>query len=115
MEAKGSVLHFDDIMKLSIPAVRYALSFILKEKYNIRQQEIANKLGITQAAVNKYLNKKCSEEIVRLGGKIIKMKNADQVASRMIKAKKPGERNNMIDKLASNKEILKLASGNLPV
>lgn len=115
MEFKGSVLRFDDMMKLSIPSVRYALSIILKEKYRVNQTDIAKLLGITQAAVNKYLNKKCSNEIIHLGSKIIKTKLATQTAYQITKAKKESSRRELVDKLASSKEILKLGSENISV
>ncbi|MCL4391031.1 MAG: hypothetical protein QW194_04005 [Candidatus Micrarchaeaceae archaeon] len=56
-----------DLMKLSIPAIRYALAKGLSEKYSMDQSRIALSLGITQAAVNKYLSDKCSASISKLG------------------------------------------------
>jgi len=39
-----------------LPAIRSIVSTNLKEDYGLKQEEIANKLDITQAAVSKYIN-----------------------------------------------------------
>jgi predicted transcriptional regulator len=56
-------------IKYFIPATRASIAKILANKYNFSQLEIALKLGITQAAVSKYLNGKYSNEIKRLENK----------------------------------------------
>ena len=61
------VFERDNTIKMTIPAVRIAVARILKSKYKMGQEEIAKRMGITQAAVNKYLNGKYSDKT----GKII--------------------------------------------
>ncbi len=46
-----------------VPAVRYALIKALKTRYNKREEEIARELGMTQAAISKYLNGRLSEKV----------------------------------------------------
>lgn len=64
----------DSTVRAAIPAIRIAVAKLLKSKYNMGQQEIAKRMGITQASVNKYLNGKYSARIkkivtgVRAGG-----------------------------------------------
>ncbi len=53
-----------------VPAVRYVLIKRLKNKYNMREEEIARHLGITQAATSKYVSGKRSTRIKRTAGKI---------------------------------------------
>jgi predicted transcriptional regulator len=53
-------------VKYFIPATRASIAKILVNKYNFSQPEIALKLGITQAAVSKYLNGKYSNKIKKL-------------------------------------------------
>jgi hypothetical protein len=50
-------------IKYFIPALRASIAKILFEKYNLTQMEIALKLGVTQAAISKYLSGKYSKEI----------------------------------------------------
>jgi predicted transcriptional regulator len=53
------------MIRTAIPAVRVAVARLLKRKYNMGQQEIADRLGITQASVNKYINGDYSDRIGR--------------------------------------------------
>ena len=54
---------YDMATKEIIPAVRYALIKTLKTKYNKREEEIARDLGMTQAAISKYLNGRLSDRV----------------------------------------------------
>ena len=53
-----------------VPAARLLLIKELKKRYNMKEKDIADRLGIAQAAVSKYLNNKCSEKITRIASKI---------------------------------------------
>ncbi|MGC9133085.1 MAG: transcriptional regulator [Nanopusillaceae archaeon] len=46
----------EEFVKNILPTLRKELSMILYEKYKLSQQDIAEKLLITQAAVSQYLN-----------------------------------------------------------
>ena len=43
------------IAKEILPSVRSIVAFILYNEYNLTQTEIAEKMGITQASVNQYI------------------------------------------------------------
>jgi predicted transcriptional regulator len=46
------------IAREMIPAVRAYLADVMYTKYHYKQQEIANRLGLAQVAVSKYINMK---------------------------------------------------------
>ncbi|MCD6127686.1 MAG: winged helix-turn-helix transcriptional regulator [Methanomicrobia archaeon] len=45
------------IVKEVLPTIRSAVVFILYNEYKLTQTEIAEKMGITQASVNQYIQK----------------------------------------------------------
>ena len=51
------------VIKEFLPAMRAGVTKILSEKYNFTQADIASQLGLTQAAVSKYLSGDYSNEI----------------------------------------------------
>jgi len=53
-------------IKYFIPAVRASTARKLSKNHNLTQVEIASKLGITQAAVSKYLSGKYNKKIKNL-------------------------------------------------
>ena len=61
---------YEKATKEIIPAVRYALVKSLKTKYKKREEEIAQELGMTQAAISKYFNGKLSDKVKALEKKI---------------------------------------------
>ncbi|MEM3781526.1 MAG: winged helix-turn-helix transcriptional regulator [Candidatus Micrarchaeaceae archaeon] len=58
----GSI--YESATEKYLPVVRFEIANVLKNKYRMKEQEIAERLGITQAAVSKYINKK-SMKIMR--------------------------------------------------
>ncbi len=56
----------EKLIKVSLPAIRVALASALTNKYGIGQDGIADRLGITQASVSKYLSRRYSGDIARL-------------------------------------------------
>lgn len=55
-----------------VPAARAALILELKKKYKIKEEAISGYLGVTQAAISKYVNGKFSDEIKGVMGGIDK-------------------------------------------
>lgn len=94
-----------DLMKLSIPSVRYALAHELTRKYGMEQSQVAASLGITQAAVNKYLSGKCSARISKLGRLILSKGIVSGGAMRAASSYETEELNKLIDSIASGKEM----------
>lgn len=60
------LLACEETVKRFLPAIRVGLSKKLKNEYKFNQVEIASILGITQAAVSKYLSGKYTEWIRKL-------------------------------------------------
>ena len=68
------------MVKQIIPAVRVKVTKQLYSKYHFNQEYIAEKLGITQAAVSKYLSGKYTQEIKKLErDKIVKKISGDVI------------------------------------
>lgn len=74
-------------IKYFIPAIRAKIAKILANEYNLKQTKIALKLGVTQAAVSKYLSGKYSEEIKRLEKEKVIKKISFELASKLAKDK----------------------------
>jgi predicted transcriptional regulator len=51
------------VIKEFLPAMRANITKILDKKYDFTQEEIADRLGLTQAAVSKYLSGDYSKEV----------------------------------------------------
>ncbi|MDE1861170.1 MAG: hypothetical protein KGH72_05665 [Candidatus Micrarchaeota archaeon] len=63
---------YERATKEIVPAVRLLIARELKEKYRMKETEIANRLGVAQAAVSKYLSGKYSDRIEELVSRIKK-------------------------------------------
>ena len=97
-----------NLVKLSIPAIRYALARILIDKYTMDQSQIAATLGITQAAVNKYLLGKCSINISKLGAAILSNEIIDNATTNAALSGETEKLNKLIDRMASGKSMVTL-------
>ena len=53
-----------------IPAIRSRLANTLINKYNLKEEKVAELLGVAQAAISKYKTGKYSEKIKRIEGKL---------------------------------------------
>ncbi len=56
----------ETIIKRFLPAIRSSITKELFNKYDFNQEEIAKRLGVTQAAVSKYLSGKYAQNIKNL-------------------------------------------------
>lgn len=68
----------------AVPAIRASLSVVLARKYSMRERSIADALGVTQAAVSKYLSGKYSSKIKSFQKSINKellLKSAESIAA----------------------------------
>lgn len=74
-------------IKYFIPAVRSSVTKELSKKYNLTQVDIASKLGITQAAVSKYLAEDYSNKIKNLEKEKFIKAISESVADSIIKNK----------------------------
>ncbi len=98
----------NDVFKLTIPAVRAAVAKSLSKDYEMEQAEIAGKLGITQAAVSKYLNGKYSKD-VRALEKIARQKGFARKVKLVAMESHKRKINWIVDKLSSEENLIKAA------
>ncbi len=90
------------MIRQSIPAVRIAVAKLLKSKYSMGQAEIAKRMGITQAAVNKYLNGKYSNRIKRTVTGIKAAGFDKKIARMVVSGKSISLVNESIDRIAAS-------------
>ena len=74
-------------LKIFIPAIRAKIAKILANKYNFSQIKIAESLGITQAAVSKYLAGKYGEKIKNVEKEMEIIKLSNSAAKKIAKGK----------------------------
>jgi predicted transcriptional regulator len=73
------------VAKQLIPAIRIKTAKQLYNKYNFNQEEIAKKLGLTQAAISKYLSGNYTQEIKNLEKDKIVVKISDEIVKEINK------------------------------
>lgn len=71
------------VIKEFLPAMRANITKILASKHHLTQAEIASQLGLTQAAVSKYLSGDYSNE-VKVIEKVPEIKKMAEMVSRKI-------------------------------
>ena len=59
----STISGYERAYKEIVPAARAALILELKKKYKIKEEAISEYIGVTQAAISKYVNGKFSDEI----------------------------------------------------
>jgi predicted transcriptional regulator len=104
-----SYVNCEKLIKISLPAVRIAVASGLHEKYGKGQEEIADRLGITQASVSKYFNGRYSRDIAKLAEAIkatrvimeLERESADEDDYSSIK--------DSINRMATEKPIIRIA------
>jgi len=77
----------ETMIKQLLPALRVGVTKELAEKYNLNQVEIASKLGITQAAVSKYLSDRYAQNIKEIENKKAVKENSKKIARLIVKEK----------------------------
>ncbi len=99
----------DEVFKMTIPAARIVVAKSLSKKYKMNQSEIANRLGTTQAAVNKYLNSRYSKKIAILESAMASRGLAKEAVATAYSAKGKKSVSQAIDRLASSGYMIKEA------
>ncbi len=82
-----------------IPAVRAYLADVMYTKYHYKQQEIANRLGLAQVAVSKYINMKYSSSVARAKAGIARRIAGTAFVKEILESKDPDEVNRRIERL----------------
>ncbi len=89
------------ITRLILPAVRIGLAEQMSSKYKMRQKEIAERLGIAQVAVSKYLNGKYSKEVRTVKDKISASGILDDTAKKVSATSNSRAVNSMVNELCA--------------
>lgn len=82
-----------EIIRSVLPAVRASIAAEMRERYGYSQEAIADKLGVVQVAVSKYLRGKYSRDISKLKSYIKKNGLSDPIVEKIAK----GEGRQQID------------------
>jgi predicted transcriptional regulator len=88
-----------NISKLILPAVRASVAEIMKDEYNYRQSEIAERLGVVQVSVSKYLNRKYSPDIAKMKTRILERGLGREIVDEIVKGRSSEEVGRKIDEL----------------
>lgn len=88
-----------DIIKVVLPAVRASVAETMREKYRYSQEEIAQKLGVVQVAVSKYLHKRYSAEISKMKAYVTEHGLTEGIVSEIVKGGSRQEVDAEIDRL----------------
>lgn len=95
-------LECDKIAKVLLPAIRINIAEEMQLEYNLSQQEIADRLGIAQVAVSKYLNGKYSSTVKRMRDYIRDNKLTDNIARKAAENGKASDIRDMINELCTS-------------
>lgn len=76
------MLTCEEFIKKYLPLVRAKMARELNSK-GMKQQEIASRLGITQAAVSKYLDSKYDKRLAKMGENRALSLSIEQVAQKL--------------------------------
>lgn len=90
------------ISKIILPAVRASVAEIMKQEYNYKQGEIAERLGVVQVSVSKYLNGKFSPEIEKVKARIIERSLNREIVKDIVKGRSSEEIGKKIDELCGS-------------
>ncbi|MCL5404983.1 MAG: hypothetical protein M1125_04085 [Candidatus Marsarchaeota archaeon] len=100
----------EKIARLSVPAVRIAVSETLYNEYNMPQSRIAAALGIAQPAVYKYVHRRYSRSIGTIKGYVLSKGLHNGIIRDIINGKGSEQVSRHIEHVATNKAVLKFCS-----
>ncbi len=91
-----------NISKLILPAIRASVAQIMREEYNYRQNEIAERLGVVQVSISKYLNRRYSGEIEKIRKYIDERGLSKGIVSNIVRGEPSDAIGREIDSLCSS-------------
>ncbi|MGI0100640.1 MAG: helix-turn-helix domain-containing protein [Candidatus Micrarchaeaceae archaeon] len=97
-------------MRLTIPAVRVAVSETLVRKHGMSETDVAKGLGIAQAAVSKYINGNYSNAIRKVVHVIVSRGIHTVIVNAVLDRKGHAYISGLIDKAASDKALVEIAA-----
>ena len=89
------------ITRRILPAVRASVAEVMKERYNYTEAEIAQRLGVVQVTVSKYLNKRYSSDVESMKSYIMKNNLNAGIVEDIRTGKDAGKVNERIDELCA--------------
>lgn len=92
----------EKIIKVTIPSIKIAVARMLARN-NVRQERIAAGLGISQAAVSKYIKGKYSRTIKSIVAQIDGSPEIEALARSVASGKSPAHISRGIDRFASKR------------
>lgn len=96
------------VTKLLLPAIRASIAESLDGEHNFTQQQIADRLGVVQVAVSKYLNRRYSKQVMHLKEYIDSKKLSAQIIDDIVKGSSKEDVNRRIDKLCNENSLIKM-------
>jgi predicted transcriptional regulator len=91
----------NNITKFVLPAMRISIAEQLGRKYKLNQKEIADRLGVAQVAVSKYLNGDYSSSLKKVVEQVKASGIVDSGVIARAKAKNPRRIERMVNDLCS--------------
>ncbi|MDE1873795.1 MAG: helix-turn-helix domain-containing protein [Candidatus Micrarchaeota archaeon] len=95
-----------NIVRSVLPAVRASVATAMHERYGYSQKAIAERLGVVQVAVSKYLRGKYSKDITRLKGYITRNRLSDSIVEKIAKGESRQQIDSDIDALCDRLVVL---------
>lgn len=91
-----------NIVRAVLPAVRASVATMMHDKYGYSQEKIAEKLGVVQVAVSKYLHDRYSKDIYKLKNYILEHGLSDAIVKKIVGGEGRQQIDNAIDDLCDN-------------
>jgi len=98
------------LTRISIPASRLAVAIELRRSGRMNQSDIAARLGVAQAAISKYENRRLSDRIFMLARFIVENGMASKAANIVSKGASGSAIAKEIDLIASSSRVFRKAS-----
>ncbi|MCL5239306.1 MAG: hypothetical protein M1286_02455 [Candidatus Marsarchaeota archaeon] len=87
------------IVRAVLPAVRASIASTMHDRYGYSQESIAEKLGVVQVAVSKYLHNKYSPQIRKMKNYILQNSLSDSIVSGIVRGEDRQQIDHAIDEL----------------
>lgn len=97
------------VTKLVLPAIRAWIAQTLHEQHGYTQSKIADKIGIVQVGVGKYLNGKYSEEVGEVKEFIEENALGDEIVEGILVGESLKETERRIDRLCNDSDLIDFA------
>jgi len=96
-------------MRFTIPAVRVAVSCVLRREHGMSETLIARRLGVAQAAVSKYLSGDYSKKVAGIVNVVVSQKIYTPIVKAILKNSRTEHVHVLVDRVASDTELTSFA------